>query len=49
MRCDKEIGRIGHWHQCDRTAVVTVASKTIHSPTLFMNYCDKHKPLKDGK
>lgn len=40
-RCDKEIGRPGHWHQCRAKARVRYVRLGV-AGVYFMDYCDKH-------
>ena len=44
IRCDAEIGRIGHWHICQRNAsvqfTVRVSSQSVMTGTL--DYCPDH-------
>ena len=41
MKCQREVGRIEHWHECGRSAAVA-SERQIGSSTYTLYFCDRH-------
>jgi len=47
MRCQREVGRPGNWHECERPAVVG-SEREINRSVYTLHYCARHAHCAHG-